>query len=103
MEWVWRPFFNHEGKRTQIFTHTLYQHYSSPKGFDFDTKSSDDPIIDDPEMQGYNVNEKVQELRDWIDHHPAHRFHETDDGESALEARANLQKLRAELKKVQAA
>lgn len=24
MEWVWRPFFGHEGKRTQIFTHTLY-------------------------------------------------------------------------------
>lgn len=72
MEWVWRPFFNHEGKRTQIFTHTLYQHYSSPKGFDFDTKSSDDPIIDDPEMQGYNVNEKVQELRDWIDHQVTH-------------------------------
>ena len=72
MEYLWRPFFTHNGKRNQIFTHTFYQHYSAPPGFDFDTKSGDDPIVDDPDLSVYNVDEKVEELRDWIDHMSVH-------------------------------
>ena len=73
MEWVWRPFFEHEGKRTQIFTHALYQHYSAPQGFDFDTMNNNiDPIVDDPTMQTYNLDAKLLQLKDWIDHQKLH-------------------------------
>ena len=68
MEWVWRPFFQHEGKRTQIFTHALYQHYSAPSSFDFDTMNEDAPIVDDPTLETYNLDERVATLRDWLDH-----------------------------------
>jgi alpha-mannosidase len=30
LEWVWRPNSKSLGNDIQIFTHTLYNHYSSP-------------------------------------------------------------------------
>lgn len=68
MEWLWRPFFNHLGKRTQIFTHAMYQHYSAPSGFNFDTLSDDGPIVDNPSLDTYNVNTKIADFKDWIVH-----------------------------------
>ena len=50
MEWLQRPFFNHQGTHSQIFTHALYKHYSPPLGFNWDTMASDDPMVDDPNL-----------------------------------------------------
>ena len=36
LEWVWRPNAQSIGTDTQIFTHTLWNHYRSPEGFGFD-------------------------------------------------------------------
>ena len=36
MEWIWRPNSESLGNDTQIFTHVLYNHYSSPDNLDFD-------------------------------------------------------------------
>ena len=36
LEWIWRPNPQSLGNQTEIFTHTLYHHYSAPKGFGFD-------------------------------------------------------------------
>ena len=72
MEWLWRPFFEHSGTRTQIFTHSLYQHYSAPRGFDFDTMNDDEPVVADKSLQTYNLDARVAELRDWLDHQNSH-------------------------------
>lgn len=37
MEFVWRPMHSTLGDRAEIFTHVLYNHYSAPPDFDFDT------------------------------------------------------------------
>jgi hypothetical protein len=34
-------------------------HYSHPDGFCFDVLCTDDPVIDNPELEGYNVDERV--------------------------------------------
>ena len=72
MEFLWRPFFNHFGTKNQIFTHALYNHYSAPSGFNFDTYSTDDPIVDDPTLSTYNVVTKAAQFRDFIVHQAAH-------------------------------
>ena len=36
MEWVWMPSKDKMGTDVNIFTHTLYNHYSSPNGMVFD-------------------------------------------------------------------
>ena len=35
-------------------------HYSNPSGFCFDIACTDEPINDNPKLQGYNVEEKVK-------------------------------------------
>ena len=72
MEFLWRPFFEHEGTRTQILTHAMYQHYSAPSGFDFDTMNEDQPIVDDVDSEVYNVPERIATFRDWLDHQRLH-------------------------------
>ena len=59
MEFVWRPFYDSLGSRSQIFSHSLYNHYSAPPGFSFDARSNDDPIVDDPNLETYNVEGKI--------------------------------------------
>lgn len=36
MEWVWMPSKDKMGTDVNIFTHSLYNHYSSPNGMVFD-------------------------------------------------------------------
>jgi hypothetical protein len=55
MQFLWRPFFDHLGKSSQIFTHVMYDHYSSPLGFRYDELSNDDPVISDPNMETFNA------------------------------------------------
>lgn len=56
MEWVWMPSKDKMGTDVNIFTHALYQHYSSPTGMVFDVL---DPgmvtIVDDPESPDFNA------------------------------------------------
>lgn len=45
---------------TSIFTGTFYaDSYGPPPGFCFDTMCKDEPIMDYKDMDGYNVDEKV--------------------------------------------
>jgi lysosomal alpha-mannosidase len=41
LEWVWRPNAESLGTDTQILTHALFQHYSSPSNFNFDILDND--------------------------------------------------------------
>lgn len=54
MEWLWRPFYKHLGKTTEIFTHTMFDSYCPPHGFNFDRYGYDEPFIYD-EMFGHEV------------------------------------------------
>jgi hypothetical protein len=72
MEWVWRPFYDSLGSRTQIFTHALYHHYSAPDGFCFDVRCNDDPFVDDETLETYNADKKVEDFYNWIMHQKEH-------------------------------
>ena len=41
LEFVWRPNPQSLGNDTQIFTHVLWAHYSSPSDFNFDYLDND--------------------------------------------------------------
>ena len=67
MEWVWRPFYSHIGNRSEIFTHTFYDYYYSPKGFIYDQKRNDDePVIDDITLKTFNADKKAQLMLDYV-------------------------------------
>jgi len=72
MEWLWRPFNESLGARGEIFTHMMYQHYSAPHGFSYNEFSTDDPIVDDKNLETYNVDEKTEELHDYLTHMAEH-------------------------------
>jgi len=58
MEWVWRPFNKSLGSRAEIFTHMMYNHYSSPPSFSFWENSKDEAIVDDPRLETYNIDSR---------------------------------------------
>lgn len=48
------------GESGDLFLNVMYDMYTSPAGFCFDTYCSDEPIMDSPKLHGYNVDEKVR-------------------------------------------
>ena len=61
------------GESVQIFAHTLYNHYSAPDGFDFDTLNDNySAFIDDPSLDTYNAPQMAAKLNDWITHQASH-------------------------------
>lgn len=47
------------GPNGELFTSVLYDLYLAPDGFCFDAFCTDDPIMDNPKLHGYNVDAKV--------------------------------------------
>ncbi|CDW79296.1 glycosyl hydrolases family 38 protein [Stylonychia lemnae] len=66
LEFVWRPSFDYLGKSAQIFSHTLFQHYSAPSGFNFDMYGSADPIEDNPELETYNMESRIDQFYQYV-------------------------------------
>ncbi|XP_050428079.1 lysosomal alpha-mannosidase-like [Adelges cooleyi] len=64
-EMIWQSSPN-LGRSADLFTHALYNIYVSPKGYCFDIKCAEDPIVDDKESPLYNVEWKGEGLIDWI-------------------------------------
>ena len=59
MEYLWRPFFKHLGKRSQILAHTMLNNYCAPDYFGFDTLDLDNmngPFVEDPELSTFNAD-----------------------------------------------
>ncbi|KAK0401146.1 hypothetical protein QR680_015614 [Steinernema hermaphroditum] len=52
--------------KTGILTGAFHHHYSPPPGFCFDRVCVDDPIMDNKELEGYNVDEKVGRFVDYV-------------------------------------
>lgn len=60
MEFIWRPHFSHQGRKSELFTHVFYNFDTSP--FDLDVQdppqnSTDQYAIDKNEWDGYWTNE----------------------------------------------
>lgn len=49
-----------------IFTHVQYKHYEAPDDFNFDIRNRDDPIMDDPEIENYNLKVKADALVEYF-------------------------------------
>lgn len=58
MEMVWEGSQN-LGEAARLFTGVLPNGYGPPPGFCFDILCSDEPIMDDPRLHDYNVDDKV--------------------------------------------
>uniref|UniRef100_A0A7I4YMU9 Alpha-mannosidase n=1 Tax=Haemonchus contortus TaxID=6289 RepID=A0A7I4YMU9_HAECO len=57
LEFVWNT---SEDLKTQILAGAFFQDgYGPPEGFCFDTLCRDDPIMDNPDLEGYNLDEKI--------------------------------------------
>lgn len=65
MEMIWIPNTS-QGLENAMFTHINYYNYASPPGFDFDIISTDQPIMDDPRLEEYNVDQKADEFVAWF-------------------------------------
>ncbi|XP_038060793.1 lysosomal alpha-mannosidase-like [Patiria miniata] len=50
------------GKTADLFFGALYYHYGPPPGFCYDVYCADPPIMDDPNLFDYNVDERVAEF-----------------------------------------
>ncbi|XP_075234905.1 lysosomal alpha-mannosidase-like [Lycorma delicatula] len=61
MEMIWRPDPS-IGPDGDLFTGVLYNLYMPPDGFCFDTYCSDEPIMDNPKLHGYNVKDRVSQF-----------------------------------------
>ncbi|XP_065568469.1 lysosomal alpha-mannosidase-like isoform X3 [Artemia franciscana] len=64
MEMIWEA--GHPGDRTSLFTGILYNNYSPPPGFCFDSYCSDQPIVDDPHSPEYNVKTRVADFIKYV-------------------------------------
>jgi len=67
MELVWQPSPS-LGNASWLFTGVLPNLYMPPAGFCFDDQCSDNPIMDDPRMEDYNVDQKVDDFLKAVDH-----------------------------------
>ncbi|KAF1747844.1 hypothetical protein GCK72_024310 [Caenorhabditis remanei] len=59
---------------TQIFTGAFFNdNYGPPEGFCFDSLCGDDPIMDNVDLEGYNVKQKVNAFAEHIKKQAAHQ------------------------------
>ncbi|XP_056018882.1 lysosomal alpha-mannosidase-like isoform X2 [Ostrea edulis] len=62
MEMVWQGSPSNLGPSSDLFSGVLYHGYNPPPGFCWDTLCSDDPIMDDKNMEDYNADLVTQKF-----------------------------------------
>ncbi|XP_074649565.1 lysosomal alpha-mannosidase-like [Tubulanus polymorphus] len=62
MEMVWKTSNSIPGEKSTLFSGVLYEHYGAPSTFCFDLLCIDPPVMDDPRLHDYNVNERVEDF-----------------------------------------
>jgi hypothetical protein len=65
MEMIWQPATS-QGMENSIFAHVNYYHYVDPRGFCYDIRCSDDPVLDDPSLEGYNLPQQADAYMAWF-------------------------------------
>lgn len=63
MEIIWQGSPN-VGADADLFTGALFNGYGPPGGFCFDVLCGDEPIMDNPKLHGYNVDQRVNDFID---------------------------------------
>lgn len=61
LEFIWKG-SDDLGPSADLFTGVLAVHYSPPPGFCWDLLCNDEPIIDDPESEDYNVDKVLKKF-----------------------------------------
>lgn len=77
MEYVWMPNKDSLGTEVNILTHVLWQHYSSPGGFNFDVLDNDPVWVNDRTSEDFNAPDEAQKLIQGLDERAEHYL--TDD------------------------
>lgn len=65
MEMIWRPDTS-LGESADLFLNVMYNTYTSPSGFCFDTYCNDEPIMDNRKLHGYNVDERIKKFEEHV-------------------------------------
>ncbi|XP_055848477.1 lysosomal alpha-mannosidase isoform X1 [Episyrphus balteatus] len=66
-EMIWKASAN-LGESSHLFTGALYNQYQPPPGFCFDILCADEPIIDGKHSPDNNVNRRVDEFFEYVEH-----------------------------------
>jgi len=66
MEFIQKGTFFNTKTNKDLFTNILYDTYCTPTGLCFDDKCSDEPIMDDPSLNGLNVAKKVDDFAKYV-------------------------------------
>lgn len=77
MEFVWRPNADSFGTDTQILTHVLYNHYSSPDKFGWDLQEGSDNWINNLKSKDFNADTESAWFVDHLTERAKHYL--TDD------------------------
>nr|CAB3263606.1 lysosomal alpha-mannosidase-like [Phallusia mammillata] len=72
MEEIWRGSETLTSPQADLFTGINENGYGPPKGFCFDELCGDSPIMDDPNLEEYNVDDKVNFFADAARHQAKH-------------------------------
>lgn len=72
MEFVWMPNAQSLGKKTNIFTHVLFNHYEAPPGFTFEIDAGDPQFIANKKSKDFNAEERAQSLLQHLDDRASH-------------------------------
>lgn len=57
LEMIWRPKTS-QGDENAILAHVTFKHYDAPPTFCYDILCQDEPIKDDPELEGFNIDSR---------------------------------------------
>ena len=67
LEWVWMPNNDTLGNDVNVLAHTLYAHYSSPQGLNFDILDNDEPWINDKSSDTFNAEQRGEDFKNYLD------------------------------------
>lgn len=65
LEMVWHP-RQESQDNNYIFFRWMDHTYNAPPGFCFDQECKDEPIMDDPRLENYNLDKKADELAHYL-------------------------------------
>lgn len=71
MEMIWSP-YQASGEDNSVFSACNYNHYNPPDHFNFDILSQDEPMMDNPKLEGYNIDWKSAEFVEYFRNMSAH-------------------------------
>lgn len=98
MELLWKGSASLNPAQTTLFTGALFNGYGPPSGFCFDRGCNDPPIMDDKNLEDYNVDQRIKAFasaaKDWAEPYKSNHILMTMGSDFQFEeARANFKNL----------